>query len=308
MRTSLLTVLIFAAVGCASTAKDDSFPEPPSVSMEEDTGRSDLAHAADQLHSDLDATPPRHNPWHRFTLTGSAMIIAKFDTSLRVDHKKLGDGTDIQLEDTLGLQETARIFRVDAMYRFNRSHRLDLSWYDIERDSVSKLSREIQIDDTVFPIGARLDTNLETEIIKLNWRWSFLAEDTWEFGAGLGIYWMRLDAGFSALGEAGEESGALMEDLSADVPLPVLGIHGTWAFAERFRLSGTADLLYVSIKPVSGGIIDVRLGVEWDILDWAGLGLAYNYFNLGIDMEIDDIDGKLNYEYHALMGSIYFYF
>jgi len=321
VRTLLLVLALTGLASCASTGSAPRAPDAVALDADlqpidripssQPASDADFDGADEAIEALSESTKgERRNPWHRFTIVGAAMVASNFDTSIRVDSKKLGEGVEIKLEDLLGLDDRASMLRIGLQYRFNRHHMLAFGWYDIERTGEQKIQQDIQIGDEVFPAGAEVQTGLDTEIFKLNYWWNFVAEEDWELGVGLGVYWMRVDASFRGRLAAGEEQfdETVEESVKVDLPPPLLGLRGAWAITDRLRLVGSAELLYVPIDAFEGWIFDANLGVNWDILDFAGIGLGYNYFKIGVEADKSGFIGEFNYSYHALLGSIYFYF
>ena len=250
------------------------------------------------------------SPWHSFTLAGSFMLVADFDTTLRIDVDDTDLGTELRLEDILGLDDEASLWRLDCSYRFNRSHMLTLSYFDVRRTGHKELTREIEIGDETFPIGASVDTELRTTILKLNYWWNLFHGENWEIGIGPGIYWMGVNAEFEGtlITPPGEDDIGVDESAKVDFPPPLLGIRGAVALTDRLRLEGSAEVLYVPLEDITGWIVNVRAGLQWDILDFAGVSLGYEYFNLGAEANVAIFTGKFSFEYHAVLGGIYLYF
>jgi hypothetical protein len=51
-------------------------------------------------------------------------FLASFDTTLRVDSKTIGQGTDINLEDDLAYDDSTATYLINGYWRFARRHRL----------------------------------------------------------------------------------------------------------------------------------------------------------------------------------------
>ena len=95
--------------------------------------------------------------WHRVGLSVGAALFADFETEIRVDSATLGRGSKIALEDGLDLDSDTEIGRADGFYRFNRKHRIDASYFNIERDSTLTINQQLQIGDAVFPINTSVN-------------------------------------------------------------------------------------------------------------------------------------------------------
>jgi hypothetical protein len=260
-----------------------------------------------------EAATEKRSPWHDFAIRFAGMIIADMNTRLRID-SDIGVNPEVRLEDLLGFDSTGQIFRLDAYYRFNRSHRLDFAYYDIQRDSKAVIDEEIDFGEDTFPVNAEVKSKLGTRIFKLNYWWNFVAQEDWEMGVGAGLHWMSLDARFSAdavIGDDGQEVPLevdIKETLQQELPLPLLGFRIAGAPHPRVRVEYALQLLYAKLGDFEGGILDMMLGVDWDFLDFMGAGLAWNTFIIDVDGTNKSLDWNLRYDYNALLASLYFYF
>jgi hypothetical protein len=316
-RMLALSLALTGLAACASTGSPDllatdvnleSIDRIPSFEPDPDAD-FDGAEGADEAIEALSKgmTADRRSPWPEFTLGGSVMLVAEFDTELQVGSRQLGVGTKLQMEDLLGLDDSSALFRLDFLWRINRSNLIGLSWYDIRRDGRVQIKEELEIGDEVFPAGARVKSELNTAIYRFNYWWNFVKDDDYEVGVGIGVYWMSLQAKFAGQVIAGEGGGGVDEKVSVQFPPPLLGLRGAWAITDRLRLTGTGEILYVPIDQFEGWIADVNIGLRWDVLDFAGLSLGYNFFTMGVDADMSGLEGRFDYRYHALLGGIYFY-
>lgn len=243
----------------------------------------------------------RAGGWHRGGLNVGAAFIADFDTTLRLDSSTLGRGTKIELENVADLDNTSEILRLDGFYRFNRKHRIDASYFNIERDSTLTVDRQIQIGDAVFPINASLTTSVDTRVFKADYRYTILPEDTWELSASFGFHWLSTGFRFSS------QAISVSEEFDADLPLPVLGLHGEWHLHPRVRFKASTELLYVELSDVGfannieGLISDTLVAFEWEAIDHLGIGVGYNYFYMDVDVDKTHLSMSMNYEYHAVL-------
>lgn len=315
LRIVVAAVLLAGLVACSTTAVGpalsipDDEPETTYFPAQDlDTDGDGVDEAVEALEEE--AGRERRNPWHRLTFSVGAILGAQFDTGIRVDSDKYGVGTELSFEDILGLDDDASSLRLDLQYRFNRAHMIGLSWFKFDRKGDVRIDEDLEIGDEIFPAGAEVKTELVTGIYRFNYWWNFIAKRDWEVGVGLGVYWMRIKAGFAGRVTAGavEFDESVEETVRVNFPPPLLGLRGAWAITPRLRLTGSAEVLYVPIDIFEGWIIDARLGLEWDIFDFMGLGLGYNFFNMGVEADLSPFTGSFDYRYHALVGSLYFYF
>ena len=78
-----------------------------------------------------------------------------------------GEGTKISFEDDLGLDEDEEVVRVHGYYRFKPRHRIEFSYFELSRDGTATALRDLQIEDTIFPVGSRIRGDAQIEVENL---------------------------------------------------------------------------------------------------------------------------------------------
>ena len=114
--------------------------------------------------------------------------VANFDTEVRLTSDLTGEGTLVSIEDDFGLDDSTTNAFIHGHYRFNPKHRLDLAWYDLSRDGVGEVDRDIEFGDITFPVAAVVDTNFDYQIAKLTYSYSLAQNEKLDFALAAGIY------------------------------------------------------------------------------------------------------------------------
>ena len=304
--------LLFLLVSSAVIA---TFGAPPALADTEPLpGDQRLAGATtleEGIANAAQAAEEQQFRWSDWGISLGASFFGNFRTEVRVDPQNVPVlGTRLRLEDDLGFDSEAFIYRIDAFYRFSRRHRVDFSFFDILRRSSAQTDEEITWGEYTIP-ATRIDLEFRTQVLKMSYRYNFVARKDWAMGIGLGIHWMRVKVGFELetkpTGGPGIEVSQA-ETIRAEVPLPLLGFHGVFAFSENWRLSFSSEFLRARIGPIDGFVQDTRLGLEWDVFDHVGLALNYNIFQLSVDIDGSDWRGSAEYTYQAAILSVRVFF
>ena len=236
--------------------------------------------------------------WPRVWLAAGGQLFAGVDTDMRVDSDVLGVGTEVDLEDDFDVDDQVFAGRIDAGWRIARRHALDFSVFDLKRNGTRTIDRDIQIGDVVFPVSATVESEFETLVAKLAYRYSFLDRERWHAGASIGSYWLDLHSEWRA-GALGLE-----EDLAAKAPLPVVGLFGSWALTPKLYLTGVSEFFGLEIEEYSGFLNDSRLVLEHRTFSHLALGCGLNYFgiNASVESEWDDLlEAEFDYDYLGLL-------
>jgi len=241
--------------------------------------------------------------WPHLSLSLGAELLETVNTSLRVDSPTLGVGTEIDLEDDFNLDDHVLTGRIDAGWQMTRRQSLDLSLFQIKREGTRTIDRDIQIGDVVFPVNAEVTNKSDLLFVKLAYRYAFLDRERWHLGASLGLHSMD----WSTEWRAG--SLALKEDFGFIVPLPVLGVFGSYALSPRWYLNASSEFFGLEYEQFDGFMNNTRLALEHRTFSHLGLGIGLDYFliNASLENESGSLSAEAEYDYLGIVGYMRIY-
>ena len=147
-------------------------------------------HAAEET-KEITAAPPKESkflPWEKGSLKFGGFAAA-FDSTIGfgINHAA---GLTLNAEELLDLDTSLVVFRADAMYRPGKSlrHQLELSYARYHRDGSATLNEEIEINDITFPVGARVESVFNFDIIRGDYTYAILQDERMRIAVGLGLY------------------------------------------------------------------------------------------------------------------------
>jgi len=244
--------------------------------------------------TDQDADAYYSNIYRKFSLSLGWAAYANFDTSIKVD-SSTAVGATLDLEDVLGLDSSKGVVRLDGQYSFSRRHRVDFSYFDIERDGSRVTTDPIQIGDVTIPAG-QVDTEFDTQIVRLAYRYNFVADERTALGLSAGLHVMGIKLAANSPG------GSVEGEFKVAAPLPLLGLHWTYALSRKWSLLTSLEVLRFDIGPYRGYVGDNRLTVEHELFEHIGWGIGLNNFTVDGHFEgQDDQTASLEYGYSGLM-------
>lgn len=266
-------------------------PRPLTESLEPLRLDGELAQAGEAAPERLPLYP---SLTRRFELKLGGGIYGNFDTALAINSDVLV-GARLDLEDTLGIDETKSLVRLDAEYAFSPRHELHFGAFDISRAGSRTILEDIDVGDVTIPAGS-VDTEFGTTIVKLSYLYNFVAEHRTKIGVSAGLHTMTIDASLSTT------TGSISETFDAIAPLPVFGLHAEYALSRRWRMLGSVELFQLDIGEARGHLTDTLLAFEHDLFDHVGWGVAVNGFNMDAVIEGDNsLQGELVYQYQGLL-------
>ncbi|HEX9982081.1 MAG TPA: hypothetical protein VGF69_02350 [Thermoanaerobaculia bacterium] len=228
----------------------------------------------------------------RFSITGGGYF-GNFETNVRVDESESLEGTSVNLERDLGLEQSRNMQRFTVQWRpFNR-HELAASYFNASRTGFEEIDREITFRDTTYPVRAVVSSEFDLDYRDATYTlWVRKAERD-GLGLMLGVAALAVDASLEATAEG--ESVALSERAETDVPVAVIGAQGRWALTNRIFLEAQAGVLpEVTLDEITGSALTGNARLEWRFLRNVGIGAAYNYFHIEGTVAGEDFDGELD--------------
>lgn len=224
------------------------------------------------------------------------------DTTVRVDELKGEEvGSTIPLEDSFGFEDE-KVFRLEAGWRFAQRHKLSLMYFDSKRTRTAHLNEEVNFGDESYPADAVIKAEFNFEILELAYEYAFLRGERYELSGSLGVHNVEFSLGLSAdvnvSGDTYENS--IDETAKAGVPLPVVGLRGTWRLGDSpLYLQAHAQYFEISYGDYHGNLQDYQAGILWKLSTHFGVGAAYNLFDTRVDADDDRFRGMLNWKYQG---------
>jgi len=182
---------------------------------------------------------------------------------MRVDGE-VTDGTNINIEDILGLKKDKFQPRFAFTWRPGNRHELEIGYQFVRRDASKALDRDIVFRDSTYHVGSRVNTTFNSDQLFVNYRFAFYSTPTAQIGLGVGIGALFLDMSLDALAAGQSNSIAFSVGKKYTAPTGSIGGFGKWAF-------GSQSLLLADLRAIQVNISDL------DATIWEG-GVSYRYY------------------------------
>jgi hypothetical protein len=230
----------------------------------------------------------------RFSVTAGASA-ANFDTNVRIDPEQTNEaGTVVSFERDLGLEDSQTVRRLGLQWRPLTRH--ELTWVDFsaDRNGFEQIDREIQFGDDTYPIRALVTSELDIGYTSVSYTyWARLTERN-GIGVSIGVAGLSFDA--SVIAETEDQTVTFSERAATDVPVALAGLQGRVALMDRLHAEGSVSTLpRVTIEGYTGDALTGNARLEYRALPWLGIGAAYSYFRLNVDVaQTDELHGSLD--------------
>ena len=183
-------------------------------------------------------------------------------------------------------------------WQFGKKWSVSGQYFTSSDQGRATLDEDVYWGDYVFREGTFASAGVGMDVARVFMGRRFSTGPHHEFGVGVGIHWITLDAFIEGEAFINDESTGVRRE-SADVsgPLPNIGAWYDYAFSSKWLGSARIDWLDVNFDKYSGGLLNASVGIDYQAFKHVGFSLAYQYFNL--DVEVDDTTwrGAVEIEY-----------
>ena len=109
-------------------------------------------------------------------------------TTVRVDNEQPGDGTEVILEDDLGVEDDKVLGQIELKYYFaNNKSSISASLFNLQRSGEAAIEVPLSFGRTRFDSDLRLATKFEGFAYRLIYQYDFYANSNLLFGLSAGI-------------------------------------------------------------------------------------------------------------------------
>jgi len=240
----------------------------------------------------------------RFAFGGYAL--ARFDSTVSLTEPNLGAGISISPQETLGLDIENQVLRIDGHYRFHPRHALTYSWYSINSEGTKTIEEDFEWVDPdgnsiIIPLGAQVISNLDYDIFKVGYLWSFHHTDKVELGVGAGLHITRLGLALDA--STTTPANRSVENVDTTVPLPVLSLVLNYHVTPKFHWYVKAEAFALKFDNWAGSYRDTTLGMEYRA--WKHVALGAGLSSNSLEIEEEDPKAELSFENTISGGLLY---
>jgi len=227
----------------------------------------------------------------RFNLSLGAFFVTRTNGRVQLDRTAgpVGITAGIDWERDLNGETSMTVPRVDGYYRFTPKHRVDYSWYYIDRTGQIATRRDIDFGDAFFPAGTTIDSRLATSTTKLAYTYSFYRAPVIETSMTVGLHVSRIKTKLQS-----DVLGIRQTD-SRTAPLPVIGFRLDYSFASKWWVRSKYELFFLnSVDQYQGTYGDFVLAVEYKTFRHVGIGGGLNVSSFDLDVTGDNTRGSLS--------------
>lgn len=213
--------------------------------------------------------------------------------------------------DRAGLDETDASYWLSLNWRSSTTRwgAWFASWrYDVTGGRLWEEDLELPGRPTI-PASAFVNSAFDATWYILEATYSFWQSEQFDAGIGLGLHTVDIATTLQARVDVGEESVEVVQaSLKTLAPLPNLMAYAHWRFHERWNLLGRLGWFGLDYDNYSGDMINAHVTLAFDITPRVGLGAAWHFVNLDLDLEKENYTQVYDIDFSGPMAFLRFSF
>ena len=255
------------------------------------------------------ALTPAQGPLNDRFVFNAGLFLVGTDITARLNGQS-STNPAIDFDETLGRASDESRGRIEAQWRFAPKHILRLAYfnYDVTRSRV--IDRDITFGDTTFNAGASLSSRTKYSVYELAYEYAFLKRPMYEVAGILGVHFTDLNLALAGSGTvtgpggSTQASGSVSKESDLPMPLPVIGIRGSWAVSPQVYLDARLQFFGLSVDGYDGHWSNAHLGATWMFTRHWGVGLGYERFTTRVDVDRSNFNGNVKLGYSGLQAFV----
>ena len=253
-------------------------------------GTSAVSEAAEAAEAD-DAYPapqPNASPITDHFALSAIYFLGHVSTTGYVNPSNGFTGTYFSAEHDLGVTDQVYQPRIEIMFRLEERGRLRVDFFDLRRNGDVFADRNIQYGNVTFLAGDQVQSSLSWRQMDLTYTYSFLRNERFELGAGVGLSLIEAEA-LAQIPATPNRS-----DLSAATPFGTIALDGTWAISRFWSLNARAQYLDLSTGSIVGALGEYHADVQYRWRRNVAFGIGYDRFLVDLTVRDHNPSGLLD--------------
>ena len=227
-------------------------------------------------------------------------------SAIRIDSDlgRIGDGLDFERD--LGMSESKSTLYGGASWRFAAKHVLEWEFFDLGRDGLTTVQDSWDIGDTTILANGQIASTFNVRINRLTYKYRFFENSRTYMNVMAGLHGTRVNANLALSGNlivGGEPVFVLPGEPNVEVektklPLPHVGLGINYRFKPRLMGFAMAKGFALEVGDTYGRLIEVNLGVQYQLGQNFGIGGGFKWFFLDLlEDETERVDVNMDFDF-----------
>jgi len=205
-------------------------------------------------------------------------------------------GAWIQLEDDIGVEGSKDLWKLGGIWRWGTRSSLAFGYTSYERSGAQRIEKEIEVEDVVYDVGAKIQATVDWQQLLALYRWSAVNSGKTEAGFSAGLSSIWVEGTLEGKGTLIEEPAPTKVDeirtyktgAKVFAPVPVLGAYIVHAFTPRLIFSTSGEVFFISAGDYTGSNVGANATLRYFVTRNFGLGASFYASAVRIEREGGD--------------------
>ena len=221
-----------------------------------------------------------------------------------------GFGKEFSGED-VGLDKDISSAWMHFNWRFKPRHQFQAEWFLLNRDGERVTNTPLEIGDSVIGIGSSLKTEMDVNVGRLTYGYSFLRDEKLDLAFLVGFHIATVKASVTAAGNVTVDGVPVVGSRTESggkqtLPLPHIGGTATYAFTPRLTGEFSVLVFALDLGDYSGSLLETDAFLAYQLTKHFGIGGGLKYFNLNLKANTSR-GGSAAYNYKFFGPAIFGY-
>lgn len=219
----------------------------------------------------------------------------------------------IDFDENFDINQFQFTYALGFQWRFAKKWKLYADFFGVNNIWEATLDEPIKWEEIEYQVGADVKAGVGLGVLRTAVARVLSQGPKHELGVSLGAHIMTLNVfieGQATIVGDDDEVGTEFQkgSLGVTAPLPNIGAYYHWAANPRWIFTADVDWLYIAFGEYQGGLWDVKGGVQFQVVDFFGVGASYRYYGLNLDVDKPNWNGSLTMSYGGPMVMVNFNF
>lgn len=235
----------------------------------------------------------------KFIVQGGTFL-PRVDFKAGVDAGAIIENPDFDLEGQLGVSNKDTLISGNFDWRFTPKWSVHLQYFEVGRSGTAVLQEDVDFGDVIFEQGTSISAGTNSTVLRAFFGREFSKKEDRSYGIGAGLH--RLSVNLSLSGDIivnGVQEVNQTRAVGTTAPLPNIGAWYAWSPSPKWLLSARTDWLAASIGDYNGGLLNMAVGVDYQLSKHLGIGAKYQLIRLSLDVDKPEWTGNVELEYQG---------
>ena len=198
-------------------------------------------------------------------------------------------GLSPDLEDVQGLDDREVLIPIDLVWTFGRYHRLDLSYFELNRNATTDLSVPLSVRGVTFAAGESVSSSFDSRVIRFGYGFSFLRDAQKDLSMFGGVHVTDVELNVSGVNDSVRAGTTAV--------LPVLGARLRANFTEKVSVGANFEIFALDFDKYSGELIDFSVYGQYRISGHTAIVGGYHFYRQDLTSGDEGLNGNFRIDY-----------